>query len=92
MAIFDHNRQQAFGNIILLLGLGKKVYINPQVTTWSHLTEMGISIFDSTQIDIFDINVENKNNNSEIIQKTYSLENLKKDWQKIFQDRLTTDE
>ena len=28
IAIFNHRRQQGFGNAITLLGLGKKVYLN----------------------------------------------------------------
>ena len=37
IAIFNHKRQEAMGNTITLLGMGKKVFIRDDITTWVFL-------------------------------------------------------
>jgi len=44
IAIFNHKRQQAMGNIITLLGLSKTIYMRKEVSHWVFLTEIGINI------------------------------------------------
>ena len=39
VAIFNHDRQQAIGNILNLLYLGKTVYLRSSVTTWEFLKD-----------------------------------------------------
>lgn len=51
IAIFNHKRQQAMGNAITLLGLGKKVYMRSDVTQWDFFQELGIKVSDITQIE-----------------------------------------
>lgn len=46
IAIFNNSRQQALGNIITLLGLGKTVYIRSDTTQWQLFKEKGIEIYD----------------------------------------------
>lgn len=46
IAIFNNSRQQALGNIITLLGLGKTVYIRSDTTQWQLFKEKGMAIYD----------------------------------------------
>lgn len=78
IAIFNHNRQQAMGNTINLLGMGKKVYIRKDVPQWALFKGMGIEIYDVATVtdDIFfNSKVINKNNVNKV-QKYFSQENL----------------
>ncbi|MCP4472334.1 MAG: TDP-N-acetylfucosamine:lipid II N-acetylfucosaminyltransferase, partial [Gammaproteobacteria bacterium] len=83
IAIFNHKRQQAMGNIITLLGLGKKVYMRNDITPWSMFEYIGITVFDVANVEIEllcdDVNKENK----QIVKKYFSEENLTKQWGKI---------
>lgn len=45
IAFFNHNRQQAMGNIITLLGLGKKVYMREDTSHWELFDSIGVDIF-----------------------------------------------
>lgn len=49
-AFMNHNRQQGVGNIMALLYLGKKVYMNTSITTYSVFSDMGIKLFDIKDI------------------------------------------
>jgi dTDP-N-acetylfucosamine:lipid II N-acetylfucosaminyltransferase len=42
IAIFTHKRQQAMGNTITLLGLGKKVYMRTDVTHWQLFKDIDV--------------------------------------------------
>jgi len=44
IAMFNHKRQQAMGNTITLLGLGKTVYMRHDVTQWSFLMGVGLRL------------------------------------------------
>ena len=44
IAIFVHNRQQEFGNIVSLLGMRKTVYLKEEVTTYQALEKIGLKI------------------------------------------------
>ena len=51
ICIMFHNRQQAFGNCIPLLMLGKKVYIKDNNPLYSLFKSIGITIFDANKIE-----------------------------------------
>ncbi|MFA6143774.1 MAG: TDP-N-acetylfucosamine:lipid II N-acetylfucosaminyltransferase [Sulfuricurvum sp.] len=76
IAIFAHKRQQAMGNTITLLGLGKKVYMRNDIVTWQFLKTIDIEVFDveNIEIDILDNNI--KGNNKQKIKDYFSKENL----------------
>lgn len=86
IAIFNHDRQQAVGNITQLLGLGKKVYIRDDVTTWDFAKEHGLTVYPTNKIDdtLFDIDKKVLQNNIKSITEKFSLEKLKQDWEVIF--------
>ena len=50
--MFNHNRQQAMGNTITLLGLGKKVYMRRGVAQWSFFESHKIKVFDIVNFDL----------------------------------------
>lgn len=72
IAIFLHNRQQAMGNTITLLGLGKKVYMRNDVTTWKLFNDIGVKIFDQNDINLSQLAEEEAKSNIEKIKKHYS--------------------
>jgi dTDP-N-acetylfucosamine:lipid II N-acetylfucosaminyltransferase len=87
MAIFAHKRQQGLGNLITLLGLGKKVYLRDDITTWVTFKEMEIKIysFNGGRIN-FDFPEKYKSENVDKIKENYSYEKLIFDWEKIFNE------
>ncbi len=89
ISIFNHKRQQAMGNIITLLGLGKKVYVRDDITTWGFFIEHGLKVFSSNSNfeDLLDEFEENKRLiNIKNVKNKFSKEKLKGDWEKIFND------
>ena len=88
IAIFFHNRSQAMGNIIQILGLGKKVFLdrinNPLYQLFRNL---GVKVYDfETEFNLI-ANEKELISNSEIIKKTFSLEQLKLQLENIFYGR-----
>lgn len=87
IAIFNHKRQQAMGNITTLLGLGKKVYIRDDITTWQFCKEHGLKVF-SSNAGFSDLLQEmpkrEKFSNMETVKRHFSENKLKDDWKKIF--------
>lgn len=45
IAIFAHNRQQAMGNTINILGRGKKVYMRADTSSYALFEKLGIKVF-----------------------------------------------
>lgn len=90
VAIMNHNRQQAFGTIRLLLALGKKVYIRRNVYMFKFLTSLGVEIFDTNEFlsgndnNLFMVNREHSKKNISIIKDYFSGENCVSKWNKIF--------
>jgi len=71
IAIFNNNRQQGMGNIRQLIGFGKKVYMQPNITSWEHLKSMGIKTFSIYDLDLSP-HFEEAENNRQIIAIHYS--------------------
>lgn len=77
IAIFNHKRQQAFGNAITLLGLGKKVYINSESTLSDVFKEYNIKVFDTNEnltIDLLDSTTQRLNIQS--VKNSFSKDSL----------------
>lgn len=89
IAIFNHNRQQAVGNITTLLGLGKKVYIRDDITTWGFCKDLGLEVY-STNNEINSVFApmvkEIRSKNKEIMKSQFSQEKLKEEWDLIFRN------
>ena len=85
IAIFNHWRQQAVGNITTLLGLGKTVYIRKEVTTWQLLEEKGIKILDFSLVtELLTLPESDRASNAEIIKRNYNKETLIKQSKEVF--------
>lgn len=88
IAIFNHRRQRAIGNITTLLGLGKKVYIKEEITTWSFCIDHGLKVFSANGKfeNLFEEMDENeKRKNIENIKEKFSEAKLIEDLKVIFE-------
>lgn len=90
IGIFAHKRQQAVGNIVALLLLGKKVFIRSDVTTYSWLKRLGVTVDDTMAIlkgqnpDFSLMDSEARQNNRTIIKSEFSEERCISLWQEVF--------
>lgn len=85
IAIFNHDRQQAMGNMIGLLSLGKKVVLKPTTTPYSFFQSLGLRVYSLDDKDFMkNLSKEDKKQNIEIMRHNFSPEKLKSDWGKIF--------
>lgn len=75
IAIFAHKRQQAMGNTITLLGLGKKVYIRSDITPWQLFKDINVKVFDVQNIEIDLLDEKTKKENQTKIKEYFSKEN-----------------
>lgn len=84
IAIFAHENQQAYGNIIQLLGMGKKVYMR-KTTSYDEITQNGILVFDFDDgIDLSKLPINIAKSNHKKVCKVYSLENTINDHRKLY--------
>ena len=83
IAIFYHNRQQGLGNLIQLLGMGKKVYLNKETPQWSLFESLGVRVFDfDTE---FNLEIEEIPENSKIIEKEFTVQKVIEGWKRILE-------
>lgn len=90
IAIFNHDRQQGMGNIVTLLGLGKKVYIRKNTTPMAFFSKLSIEIHDSSDKRNFNSLFHNANtinyNNIAIIKNVFSERELIKQQTTLFNE------
>ena len=55
VGVFNQNRQQGMGNIIYMLAMGKKVYIDKDTAMWKTYNERGYSINETSQLNGIEI-------------------------------------
>lgn len=87
VAIFNHKRQQGMGNITTLLGLGKKVYIRDDISTWQFCLDHNLKVYSTNKefSDLFDdLDSINRQNNIKNVKMSFSVYKLFKDWDEIF--------
>jgi len=76
IVIMNHLRQQALGNITIMMYFGAKVYLNIENPIYNFFKEQGAIIFSLKDLNDISINIElsdfEKNINREIIQKNWS--------------------
>lgn len=83
---FFHDRQQAMGVTISLLGLGKKVFMKKGTSSWQLFEELGVKVFDISEFNLEPILDEDKKNNTKIIEEFFSEKNYIKQLEKLFND------
>lgn len=86
IAIYAHKRQQGMGNIITLMGLGRKVFIRNDITPWYFFKNLGVEVYDFNTIDINLICDKIKQKNMRYIKNYFSEKNYVSQLKKIFQN------
>jgi dTDP-N-acetylfucosamine:lipid II N-acetylfucosaminyltransferase len=76
IAVFNNTRQQAMGNIISLLGMGKTLYLRSSTTTWPLLEAIGIRVFDAEQFSLRQLTPAERARNIALVQHHFSRANL----------------
>jgi hypothetical protein len=84
IAIFNHKRQQAMGNTITLLGLGKTVYMRSDVSQWEFFKRLEVKVFDISKFDKSYMVTENIVANKIIVRDFFSLQMLISQYNEIF--------
>jgi hypothetical protein len=84
IAIFNHRRQQAMGNTITLLGLGKKVFMRNDVTPWKLFKSIGVELNCVSELNIIPMEEGVGLQNMEVIKSYFSNEKLVDQYHKIF--------
>lgn len=84
IAVFAHKRQQGMGNIIKLLGLGKKVYMRSDVTSWQLFKELDVTIFDVRKIELTPLGEDARRANQAKISAYFSESRLHEQWKNLF--------
>ena len=74
------------GNIITLLGLGKKVYLRQDITTWQFFLEKEIKVYNIDNIELELISEQIKKQNQKKIKDYFSENNLKKQLERLFNE------
>lgn len=78
VAIMNHFRQQGAGNIVTLLYLGKKIYLNKEITTYNTFKEWGLNIYNIDSIvresfnDFININKKEIQENRIMIKQKFN--------------------
>jgi hypothetical protein len=89
IAVMNHNRQEALGNIISLLYMGKKVYIDAGTTSFSYFRRNNIKIFDINEIrkipfsEFTRTETDELTNNANILRNELSQQNYIKWWKEL---------
>jgi hypothetical protein len=89
IAIFCHDRQQAMGNTIQLLGKGKTVYMKHYVSQFSEFEKMGINVHDLRHFSNEQISEEIAEKNSVLVKDYFSKDSLVSQLQTIFEFKLS---
>lgn len=84
IAVFNHDRQQAMGNIIALLGSGKRVFLRKEVVTYEFFRNLGVKIFDVQEFCLNCLKISMKDN-IKVIQENFSRDRLINDLNEIFE-------
>ncbi|MCH8544051.1 MAG: TDP-N-acetylfucosamine:lipid II N-acetylfucosaminyltransferase [Alcanivorax sp.] len=85
IGVFNHKRQQAMGNTISLIGMGKTVYMRKDVPQWNFLVSLGLVLKDVENFSMDFIGCEDIDKNKRIVQVFFSRGNLINQLSRIFE-------
>lgn len=74
IGIFNNSRQQALGNIITLLGLGKTVYMRDDTSQWQLFLDKGLKVYNVKNFNNLDYH--HHENNVLLVKQYFSKETL----------------
>lgn len=89
IVLFNHERQQAIGNILMALWRGAKVFLSPTSVAYSYYKSVGMNVFNIEE----DLTITNlttpltdteRNNNRVLINSLYSWETQERNFQNIY--------
>lgn len=84
IAIFAHRRQQGMGNLINLLGLGKKIFMRRDITTWTLFADLGIRVHDIEQMELTRLEDQVRRANQTRVSDYFTERRLCEQWAEIF--------
>lgn len=84
IAIFAHNRQQAMGNTINLLGRGKTVYMHTDTSSYRLLAKLGIKVFSLNDLALTVQPREVAIANNKLVRDYFSEDNLVSQLKMVF--------
>ncbi len=76
VAVFNHKRQQGMGNITTLLGMGKKVFMRSDITSYHTIRSLGAIVFDVERFNLMPPEAGLASNNKLIISQYFSSKTL----------------
>ncbi|NKE68736.1 hypothetical protein RAMLITH_23215 [Ramlibacter sp. RBP-2] len=85
VAVFNHRRQQGMGNIITLLGLGKKVFLRSDISTWEFLQGLQLAVFDVAGLDPVPLDEDTARANTKIVAERFSADVLRAQLRSLFE-------
>lgn len=85
IAMFNHQRQQAMGNTITLLGMGKTVFMRSDQSHWQFLTSLDIRLKDIENFELQVIDCKIASNNARIVQTYFTKAVLTKQLSGIYE-------
>lgn len=86
IAVYNHRRQQAMGNTITLLGMGKTVYMRNDVSQWAFFRNIGLEICDIESFIPRLLGEGVMNTNSAVARSYFSKETLVKQYSRVFEE------
>ncbi|MCY1465697.1 hypothetical protein D9M71_838840 [compost metagenome] len=86
ISIFNHSRQQAMGNIIGMLSLGKKVYLNGNATPYAYFKKKGFHIYSlEDEVDYAPLTKKESTHNTDLASRVFTEESMIESWRQVFE-------
>ena len=86
VAIFAHRRQQGMGNMIALLGLGKKVIMRKETTAWMLFKALGFDVYSFDSFDLTAMPLDSAEKNRRLATIYFSEKKLVEQWRSILEE------
>ena len=89
-AIMNHGHQQALGNIIAMLMMGKKVFVRSDATPYRYFNDLGITVYDTLRLpqlelkEIIELGPETGARNAASVRSHLSEKNAVAGWRNLF--------
>jgi len=89
-AVMNHGHQQALGNVVALLMMGKKVFVRSDTTPYRFFGDLGIQVFDTLRLpemtfaELAGFAPETGKRNAESVRALLSEENAVAGWAEVF--------
>lgn len=94
IGLFNNDRQQAMGNILIMFEQGSKVFIRSDTPMWDLFKKQGYIFYNISDVGdlswekMIDFDEDKKKTNTQICIKRNSLDEIKKVWDVIYEDGL----